>query len=57
MDKKKILKPEKYGMVVCKYCNGHGYIHYPKHQACPKCGGFGLIKKEPENVSGDKLDQ
>ena len=40
--------PEKHGMMVCRNCNGIGYIQNPKRQCCPKCGGFGLIKKEKE---------
>ncbi len=44
----KIFNPTKYGMVICKYCDSHGYIYYPKRQVCPKCGGFGLIKEEKE---------
>ncbi len=45
---KKIFNPEKYGMVICVSCYGHGYIQNPKRQCCSKCGGFGFIKKEPE---------
>jgi uncharacterized OB-fold protein len=44
----KVFIPERYGMVICQYCNSAGYIQYPKRQCCPKCGGFGLIKKEAE---------
>jgi uncharacterized OB-fold protein len=50
---RKIFNPTQCGMVICKYCNSHGYIHYPKRQVCPKCGGFGLIKKEKEAVEMD----
>jgi uncharacterized OB-fold protein len=46
---KKVFNPERHGMVICQYCNSTGYIHYPKHQCCPKCGGFGLIMKEKES--------
>src|SRR4030042_1319978 len=45
---KKIFNPEKYGMVTCSCCNGRGYIQNPKRQCCPKCGGFGLVRKETE---------
>jgi len=45
---KKIFIPEKYGMIICPTCNGHGYIKNPKRQPCPKCGGFGFIKREPK---------
>jgi len=45
---KKIFDPNKYGMAICQYCTGNGYIYYPKRQCCPKCGGFGLIKKKDE---------
>jgi len=43
---KKIFIPEKYGMVTCPSCNGHGYIQKSKRQRCPECGGFGFIIKE-----------
>jgi uncharacterized OB-fold protein len=43
---KKIFNPEKYGMAICSCCNSHGYIQNPERQCCPKCGGFGFIKKE-----------
>jgi len=46
--KNKNVDPEKYGMVVCPCCNSHGYIQNPSRQCCPKCGGFGFIKKEVE---------
>jgi hypothetical protein len=47
--RKKIFDPEKYGMVACPCCKCHGYIHQnEKRQCCPKCGGFGFIKKETE---------
>jgi DnaJ-class molecular chaperone len=45
---KKIFNPEKYGMAACQHCNSNGYIQNPKRQCCPKCGGFGFIKKEPK---------
>ncbi len=45
---KKIFQPEKYGMVTCARCNGQGYIQAPDRQSCPKCGGFGFVKKETQ---------
>ncbi len=46
----KILNPEKYNMAICPVCNGKGRL--PKHprgfEVCSKCGGFGFVKKEPE---------
>lgn len=45
---KKIFIPEKYGMTICPDCNSQGYIKYPKRQPCPRCGGFGFIKREIE---------
>ena len=42
----KSVNPEKYGMVVCSCCNSKGFIQNPQRQCCPKCGGFGFIKKE-----------
>ena len=53
---KKIFNPFKYGMVICKYCNTQGYIHYPKRQVCPKCGGFGLIKEEKKGFERNMED-
>jgi hypothetical protein len=44
----KILIAEKYGMVICSGCSSHGYIQNPKRQPCPKCGGFGFVKKKSE---------
>jgi uncharacterized OB-fold protein len=44
----KSFNPEKYGMLVCPVCKSDGYVGYPKRQCCPKCGGFGFIKKEKE---------
>ena len=45
---KKIFQPEKYGMVICSQCNGQGYIQARKRRCCPKCGGFGFVRKETE---------
>ena len=45
----RVFKPERYGMVICQSCNSNGYIHYPKRQCCPKCGGSGFTKNEAEN--------
>jgi DnaJ-class molecular chaperone len=42
----KTFDPEKYGMLLCPLCDGKGFIINPKRKCCPKCGGFGLIKKE-----------
>jgi hypothetical protein len=43
----KNFNPEKYGMVVCPCCGGHGYIQQnPKRHCCPRCGGFGFTIKE-----------
>jgi len=50
-DNKKIFNPENYGMVICPCCESHGYIQTPDRQCCPKCGGFGFIRKE---TKGDK---
>ena len=42
--------PEKYNMAFCPVCNGKGRL--PKHpqgfDVCGKCGGFGFVKKEPD---------
>jgi DnaJ-class molecular chaperone len=42
----KTFDPEKYGMLLCPLCDGKGFIINPKRKCCPKCGGFGLTKKE-----------
>ncbi len=44
-----IFKPEKYKMLVCPVCGGKGRaIKTPGGlDVCARCGGFGLIKKEP----------
>ncbi len=47
----KCFDPARYGMVVCLDCKGDGYVHNPKRQCCPKCGGFGFIKKVLEKHS------
>jgi DnaJ-class molecular chaperone len=44
--RKKTFDPARYGMVVCSDCKGDGYVLRSNRQCCPKCGGFGLIKKE-----------
>jgi hypothetical protein len=52
--KKKIFNPEHYDMFICPYSDSHGYIQDPERQCCPKCVGFGFIKKEAngnENIS------
>ena len=43
--------PEKYGMLFCLECNGNGkLLNDPENiEVCPKCGGFGFIKKEKES--------
>jgi RecJ-like exonuclease len=40
--------PEKYGMLFCLECNGNGKLLSDSEdiEICPKCGGFGFIKKE-----------
>jgi hypothetical protein len=46
--------PEKYGMIICPGCNGHGFIEdYVGRNVCLKCGGFGLIKKEEDPGEND----
>ena len=44
----RVFEPRKYGMLICPCCNSIGYIEYPKRECCPRCGGFGFIKKEAE---------
>ncbi|HUL30877.1 MAG TPA: hypothetical protein VLZ03_10545 [Thermodesulfobacteriota bacterium] len=40
--------PEKYGMRFCIECDGNGKLLIDSRdvEVCPKCGGFGYIKKE-----------
>jgi len=45
---KKTFDPKRYGMTICPCCNSQGYIQAPKRQCCPECGGFGFVKREPE---------
>jgi DnaJ-class molecular chaperone len=48
----KPYSPEKYGLVICRECNGIGKL--PKNpkgvKVCEKCGGFGFIKNEETPV-------
>jgi len=46
IEKEKSINPQQYSMVFCPLCKGKGFIINPKRQCCPKCGGFGFIKKE-----------
>ncbi len=50
----KDFNPERYGMEVCSFCRGKGFLGYPERQCCPKCGGFGLVKKDNGNKKGAK---
>jgi hypothetical protein len=42
--------PEKYGMLLCMECDGNGKLLSDSEDVavCPKCGGFGFIKKEED---------
>ena len=42
--------PKRYGMLFCLECNGNGKLLTDSDdiQICPKCGGFGFVKKENE---------
>jgi DnaJ-class molecular chaperone len=53
---KKIFNPEKYGMVTCPSCDGHGFTLNLNRQSCPTCGGFGFIKKDAEQVTNISID-
>jgi DnaJ-class molecular chaperone len=58
MDKnaKRQFDPEKYGMVICPYCNGNGslLIGPDGKNVCTNCGGFGLVRKEAKKDGTDK---
>ena len=55
----KAFDPEKYGMVICYECNGNGkLLNDPENmEVCPRCGGFGFIRKEedPYKIKGQKV--
>ncbi len=42
--------PKRYGMLLCLKCKGNGrlLVDSDNIQICPKCGGFGFVKKEDE---------
>ena len=43
---KKTFNPEKYGMIICPGCNGHGFIEDDEgRDVCSKCGVLDLLKK------------
>ncbi len=51
MDKK--FNPEKYGMMVCSVCAGHGRIRNPDEvKTCQNSGGFGFVRKEGKTFEG-----
>ena len=49
-DKENHFDPEKYGMLFCFECDGNGKLLKDSEdiEVCPKCGGFGFIKKEED---------
>jgi DnaJ-class molecular chaperone len=52
---KKGFEPEKYGMMICPYCNGNGSLLNGSDgmDVCTKCGGFGLVKKDTNKEGMD----
>jgi hypothetical protein len=50
--------PQKYGMLFCLKCDGNGKLLNDSEgiEICPKCGGFGFIKKEkdPDKIKDSK---
>jgi RecJ-like exonuclease len=44
----KPFDPEKYGMLSCIECDGNGKLINESEdiEVCPRCGGFGFVKKE-----------
>jgi DnaJ-class molecular chaperone len=55
IDEKKQFNPRKYGMVFCPDCKGSGKFDKAFdacQEVCPKCGGFGLLKREIETSGG-----
>ena len=54
---RKTFDPEKYSMILCPVCYGHGFIEYHEgRNVCSKCGGFGFIKKEDNSEEKVKVD-
>jgi DnaJ-class molecular chaperone len=53
----KLFNPQKYNMVFCPVCNGEG--KFPKDpggfDVCLKCGGFGFVRREPEEDMNTSL--
>jgi DnaJ-class molecular chaperone len=41
-----MLEPDKYGLTVCKHCNGYGSSLKESARTCTQCGGSGLVKKQ-----------
>ena len=57
MDETKTFDPQKYAMVFCPNCNGSGRVvkvFNGFQEVCPRCGGFGLLKREIKTFGGDK---
>ena len=55
---RKTFDPEKYQMILCTRCYGHGFIEYPEGRSvCSKCGGFGLIKIEDDSEEKVRVDR
>jgi DnaJ-class molecular chaperone len=55
---KKTFNPEKYGMIICPGCYGHGFIEYDEgRNVCSKCGGFGFIKKVDDSKENAEVDR
>ncbi len=46
------FNPDRYGMIYCPDCKGYGKLFdgVEGGVVCKICGGFGLIKKEENNV-------
>ena len=56
--RRKTFDPEKYGMILCPVCYGHGYIEgHEGRDACSKCGGFGIIKKGDDSEEKATVDR
>jgi DnaJ-class molecular chaperone len=47
----KSFNPERYGMLPCNECDGSGKLlnEFEDVEVCPRCGGFGFIKKEEDS--------
>jgi PHP family Zn ribbon phosphoesterase len=52
--------PGKYGMIICRQCNGLGRFLNEAHETvvCKACGGFGAVKSVAErSIEKDQMSE